>query len=239
MKKWHLGWEFTPWALQFSTAVGPTIGLKLVDTIGYNATFFICAALLLLAFMLSLRLKADTPDRTERFKISLNKIIAPEVLLPTVVIFFLAFAQSGINSFIAIFGELNSVKEIGLYFTASAICMIFIRPISGKIADKYGHDKSVIPGLILFIAALILISFSNSLLMFILAGALTAFGYGSSQPIIQTMIMQLVPKERRGAAGNTNFIGIDCAFLIGPTVARIYYYKYRKTVLAMKYLASL
>lgn len=202
-----------------STAVGPTIGLRLVDTIGYNATFFICAALLLLSFILSFQLKADTPDRTERFKISLNKIIAPEVLLPTLVIFFLAFAHSGINSFIAIFGELNGVKEIGLYFTASAICMIFIRPISGRIADKYGHDKSVIPGLFLFIVALILISFSNSLPMFILAGAITAFGYGSSQPIIQTMIMQLVPKERRGAAGNTNFIGIDCAFLIGPTVA--------------------
>ena len=162
--------------------------------------------------------KSDT-WHTERFKISLNKIIAPEVLLPTLVIFFLAFAQSGINSFIAIFGELNGVKDIGLYFTASAICMIFIRPISGKIADKYGHDKSVIPGLFLFITALILISFSSTLPMFILAGAITAFGYGSSQPIIQTMIMQLVPKERRGAAGNTNFIGIDCAFLVGPTVA--------------------
>jgi len=202
-----------------STAVGPTIGLKLVNTIGYNATFFICAGLLLLAFILSFQLKSDTPDRSERFKISLNKIIAPEVLLPTLVIFFLSFAQSGINSFIAIFGELSGVKEIGLFFTTSAVCMIFIRPISGKIADQYGHDKSVIPGLLLFIAALILISFSGSLPMFILAGAITAFGYGSSQPIIQTMIMQLVPKERRGAAGNTNFIGIDCAFLIGPTVA--------------------
>lgn len=202
-----------------STAVGPTIGLALADTIGYSITFYICAALLLLSFLLSLRLKSDSPDRTQRFKVSLDKIIAPEAILPTLVIFFLALAYSGINSFMAIYGELNSVEEIGLFFTANAVCMIFIRPVSGKIADKFGHDKSIIPGLVLLIAALALISVSRSLPMFILAGAVTAFGFGSSQPILQTMIMQLVPKSRKGAAGNTNFIGIDCAFLIGPVIA--------------------
>jgi MFS family permease len=174
---------------------------------------------MLTAFLLSFRLKADSPDRTQRFRISLKQIVALEVLLPTLVIFFVAFAYSGIGSFIAIYGGLRGVKEIGLYFTASAICMIFIRPISGKIADKYGHDKSIIPGLVILMAALVLISFSRSLPMFILAGVVAALGFGTSQPLLQAMIMQIVPKERRGAAGNTNFIGIDFAFLIGPTIA--------------------
>ena len=174
---------------------------------------------MLLAFILSFLLKEDDAERSQRFKISINKIIAPEVLLPTLIIFFLAVAFSGINSFIAIYGDLNGVKEIGLYFTTSAICMIFIRPISGKIADRYGHDKSIIPGLILFIASLMIISFSHSLPMFILAGVFTAFGFGSSQPLIQALSMQLVPKARRGAAANTNFWGVDCAFLIGPALA--------------------
>lgn len=204
-----------------ATAIGPTVGLKMADIISYNATFFICAFLMLLAFILSFQLKAEVSEKTEGFRISLKQIIAPEVLLPTLVMFFLIFAFSGINSFIAIYGELSGVKDIGLYFTASAICMIFIRPMSGRIADKYGHDKSVIPGLIIFIAALVLISFSHSLPMFILAGIVTALGFGSSQPIIQTMNMQLVPKARRGAAGNTNFLGVDCAFLIGPTIAGV------------------
>ena len=202
-----------------ATAIGPSIGLKMADIISYNGTFFICAVLMLLAFVLSFLLKTDSPERAQRFRISIKQIIAPEVLWPTLVIFFVAFAYSSINSFIAIYGELSGVKEIGLYFTASAICMIIIRPISGRIADKYGHDKSIVPGLVIFVAALMLISFSRSLPMFILAGAVTALGFGSSQPLIQTMIMQLVPRSRRGAAGNTNYIGIDCAFLLGPSIA--------------------
>jgi MFS family permease len=202
-----------------ATAVGPTIGLNLASLIGYNFTFFICAMLLFSCFLLSLKLKGDVPVRGERFRITLKQVIAPEVLLPTLVLFFQIVAYSSINAFIAIFGGLNGVEDIGLFFTASAVCLIVVRPFSGRFADKYGIDKSVIPGFLIFIAALVYISFCRSLPMFLLAGVITALGFGISEPIIQAMNMQLVPKERRGAAGNTNFVGIDCGFLIGPTLA--------------------
>jgi MFS family permease len=202
-----------------STAVGPTIGLKLADFIGYNSTFFICTALISICFVLSLLLRSDTPVRTERFRISMKQIIAPEALPTTLVIFLQMLSFSSVNSFIAIFGGLSGVVDIGLYFTASAVCMIIIRPFSGRFADRYGLDKTVVPGLIVYAAALILTSFSHSLPMFMLAGVVTAFGFSISQPILQTMNMQLVPKERRGAAGNTNFMGIDIGLLIGPTLA--------------------
>ena len=202
-----------------ATAIGPSVGLKIADLFSYNATFFFCAALMFTSFLLSFLLKSDNPDRSQGFRISLDKIIAPEALLPAFVIFFLSFAYASVNSFMAIYGGLNGVKEIGLFFTVSAIFMIFIRPVSGRIADKYGHDKSIIPGLIILIAAFILISLSHTLPMFLIAGAVTALGFGTSQPLVQTMIMQIVPKARRGAAGNTNYIGTDFAYLIGPAIS--------------------
>jgi MFS family permease len=202
-----------------ATAIGPSLGLKLADVIGYNPAFFICAGLMLTCFLLSLRLKSEVPVRTERFRISLRQIIAPEVILPTLVLFFQMLAYSGINSFLAIYGGLRGIDNIGLFFTMNAICMIVIRPVSGRIADKYGLDKTVIPGFFVFIAALVMISFSKTLPMFLLSGAVTALGFGISEPIMQTLNMQLVPKDRRGAAGNTNFMGIDIGFLIGPTLA--------------------
>lgn len=202
-----------------ATAVGPSIGLKLADVIGYNNAFFICTALMAACFGLSLRIRADIPERAERFKISLNQIVAPEVILPTLVIFFQIISFSSINSFIAIYGGLAGVADIGLYFTANAVCLIVIRPFSGRIADRFGLDKLIIPGLFIFIGALVLTSFSNTLPMFILAGAVTAMGFGISEPMLQTMNMQLVPKERRGAAGNTNYLGVDVGMLIGPTLA--------------------
>jgi MFS family permease len=202
-----------------ATAVGPTVGLKLSAVIGYNNVFLISAALMASCFVLSLQLKDELYIKGERFRIALNQVIAPEAILPTLVIFLQMLSFSSINSFIAIFGGLKGVGDIGLYFTANAVCLIFIRPLSGRIADKYGLDKTVIPGLVIFMGALILVSFCNSLLVFMLAGAVTALGFGISEPILQTLNMQLVPKERRGAAGNTNFMGIDVGLLIGPTLA--------------------
>jgi MFS family permease len=200
-------------------AVGPAVGLALADSIGYNETFFICTGLMFVCFLLSLKLKSDVPVRAARFTISLRRIIAPEALLPTTVLFLVIIAYSSITSFIAIYGGFCSISNIGLFFTANALCMIAVRPISGRIADKYGLDKTVLPGFFILIVALVLVSFSRTLPMFVLSGAVTAVGFGVTEPIIQTLNMQLVPKERRGAASNTNFMGIDIGLLIGPTLA--------------------
>ncbi len=202
-----------------ATAIGPTLGLELAGVIGYNKTFFICAGLMASCFALTFIIKSEVPARREGFKITLDQVVAPEVILPTLSIFFMVIGYSGINSFLAIFGEMNGVKDIGLFFTANALCMIFIRPFSGRIADRRGIDTTIIPGLVIFIGALLLISCSRTLPMFILSGVVTAVGFGISEPILQALNMQLVVKERRGAAGNTNFMGVDIGFLIGPTIA--------------------
>jgi MFS family permease len=202
-----------------ATAVGPSIGLRLSDLIGYNPTFFIIAALLVICLILCLRLQTGKPERTEKYRISLKSIIVPEVLKPTIVIFLITIAYSSINYFIVIFGGVRGVAHIGFFFTAYAVCLFVSRPICGRIADKYGYDKTIIPGFVLFAVSFLLISLSGALPMFIVSGAVCAFGYGICMPSLQALSMTLVPREKRGAAGNTNFIGIDCGNIIGPAFA--------------------
>lgn len=201
-----------------AAAIGPASGLWLADLIGYNAVFFICSGIMFLSFLLSLLLKNEKNSCPAHFSITLRQIVAPEVIRSALVLFFMSLAHSS-SSFIAIYGAALGVKEIGLYFTASAVVMLVVRPLAGRIADRYGVGKTVIPGLVIFACSLALLSFCRSLPMFLAAGALSALGYGFSQPIIQTLNMQLVPRERRGVAGNTNYMGIDLGILAGPTLA--------------------
>ena len=191
------------------TAIGPMLGLELVQAYGYSATFFISAMGTSIVLVLSLRLKTKAPERNKTFKISLYNIIAPEVIVPTVIMFFLAGAFSCINSFILIYGGALDVDEIGL----------FTRPISGKLSEKYGLSTTIIPGILIFALSFIVISYSRSLPMFIVAGAISACGYGICQPSIQTLCMKLVSSDRRGVAGNTNYIGVDMGYLITPSLA--------------------
>lgn len=202
-----------------ATAVGPSIGLLLLKNIGYSMTFLLDAVFMGVVLVMALRLKTDLPDRTEKFKISLDKIIALDVIIPAVIMFLLGSAYSCIGSFIVIYGGICGVDEIGLFFTAYAVCLFFSRPFSGKIADKYGMDKAVIPGILIFALSFVTISFSRTLPMFLLAGAISAFGYGICQPAMQTICMKLVSKERRSVAGNTGYIGVDLGYLTAPVIA--------------------
>ncbi|RRJ62852.1 MFS transporter [Paenibacillus oralis] len=202
-----------------ATAIGPTLGLELVKVYGYNSTFIISAVAMGTVLLLILRLKSEAPSPNKRFKISLDNIIALEVIVPTIIMFFLAGAFSCINSFILIYGGATGVDDIGLFFTSYAVCLLFTRPISGKLTEKYGVSTTIIPGIVIFALSFIVISFSKSLPMFIVSGALSACGYGICQPSIQTLCMKLVPNERRGVAGNTNYIGVDTGYLITPSLA--------------------
>lgn len=202
-----------------ATAVGPAVGLKLAGIIGYNATFFMIAALLGLSFLFTLHIKTNKPVNSERFKISLKKVIVMEAMIPAIMMFFLTIAYSCVNFLISVYGGIRGIENIGLFFTAYAIALLVSRPISGKIADRYGVDKTIIPGILIFALSFVIISFSGSLSMFIVAGVTSAFGFGICAPAIQTICMQLVSKDRRGAASNMNFIGIDGGNLVGPTVA--------------------
>lgn len=202
-----------------STAIGPYIGLTLAGVLGYNLSFFIGAAMMGLSLILCLRIDTKEPERTEPFRIKLNNIVASEVVTPAVLMFFLGGAYACLNAFIVLYGGLRGVEDIGLYFTAYAVCLLISRPFSGRIADKYGLDKTLIPGMVIFALSFILVSFADSLPMFLLSGAVSAFGYGIIQPSVQTLCMQVVPRERRGVAGNTNYIGVDLGFLLTPTLA--------------------
>lgn len=202
-----------------ASAIGPSIGLSLSRRIGYSPTFLVGAVLMGISCVLCLLIKEQSVERQGKFAISPDRIFARAAVMPAVIYSFLSLAYSCINSFIAIYGEDRGVEQIGLFFTAYAIVLIFSRPISGTISDKFGVSCVIVPACALFALSFFLISISTSLPMFIAAGAVSACGYGALQPAIQSLCMRGVPKNRRGAAANTNYAGADLGNLIGPVIA--------------------
>ena len=202
-----------------STAIGPSIGLALSAAIGYNATFMIVAAFVFIGFLMTFTLKSYTTRKDYKFKIQLNQIIVPDVAITAVITMFITIAFSSINYFIVIYGGLREIDNIGLYFTAYAIALLISRPVSGMVADKFGADKALVPGLLLFGISFVLISQADTLYMFLIAGVVSAFGFGICSPLLMALCIQLAPKNRRGAASNTNFIGTDSGYILGPMIA--------------------
>jgi MFS family permease len=201
-----------------SQAIGPTVALTFVDIFGYNITFAIGAFIMLAAVVFAYNIKIKF-TKTKPFKISIDNIIAKEAILPAIIIFFLSMAYCVINSFLIIFAGIQKVDHIGYYFTVYALTLLFTRPTIGKLIDRFGLVRTIIPAMICFMASFLLISISNNLFMFLIASFISAFGFGACQPAVQTLSMKCVPKEFRGAASSTNYIGNDLGNLAGPMAA--------------------
>lgn len=199
-------------------AIGPTVGLTLSEKAGYPATFALAGACTLCAVSVIFRIKAPVREK-KKFRIRPEGIVAKEAVLPAVLLFFLQMTFCNVNSFLVIFAEGKGVKNIGLFFTAYAVAMLFAPRTIGKLADKWGAVKAMLPAMALFALSFFMISCASSLLWFLCAAVVSAFGYGAAQPAVQTLCMKCVPEERRGAASSTSYIGQDLGNLCGPIAA--------------------
>lgn len=200
--------------------IGPSVGLVLADFIGYRLTFFLGAAVMVGAAVLALMVRTPKQEK-KKFHFSLSNVFASEALLPGIMMALLSCAYASVSSFLVIFAVDQGVSQnsIGLYFTVYAVMMLFSRPFIGKMTDRFGLVRTFIPALCCYALAFLAISVSKSLLMFLAAAVISAFGFGTCQPSIQTLCMKCVPKERRGAASSTNYIGDDIGNMTGPILS--------------------
>ena len=202
-----------------TNAIGPTIGLMMVDEVGFRITYTIIAALTLTSVIMVSLLKTDFV-RTKKLHFALRNSISREALMPMSLILILTAGGSSVGSFLVVFAREQGVtSNVGLYFTISAITMMVSRPYIGKLIDRYGLVKIMIPALLCNIVSYYIISFSAVLLGFLLAGFITAFGQGACQPAVQGLSLKSVPPDRRGAASSTMYIGQDIGSMIGPIIS--------------------
>ncbi len=200
-------------------SIGPSVGLWLVKTVGYHMTFLLCSCIMASAAVMAFMLK-NNYTKTKRFSISLKGIIAKEAIIPASLMFFLCMAYYNVTAFLVIYAEMQNIEgNTGFFFTVYALTLLVSRPLIGKMSDKYGTVKVLIPAMCFFAIAFILIGCAGSLTVLLIAAFVSAFGYGACQPAVQTLCMKSVPKEKRGAGSTTNYIGQDAGNLVGPVVA--------------------
>ena len=211
------------WCSQaFCQAIGASLGLKLIARVGYSFTFMIAGGMAVLAILLASRIKLNY-ENLKKFKFSLKGIAAKEAILPSVMIFLLSVAYININTFLVIDAGVKGVSSslVGVYFITYAITMLVSRPLVGKLSDKFGFIKSIIPVICIYAGGFIVLSFATTWWLYFVAAVMIAFGWGAGQPIIQALAIKTVPKDRRGAASNAGYIGNDFGNMLGPVLAGV------------------
>ena len=74
----------------------------------------------------------------------------------------------------------------------------------------------LVVGIICFALSYVALSAAQDMGGLLVAAVIGSAGFGSCAPLVQTLALSSVPVERRGAASNTAFTGLDLGMLIGP-----------------------
>ena len=84
----------------------------------------------------------------------------------------------------------------GTFFLVYAIALTIVRPISGKLLDKYGEVFIILPALCITILAIVVLTISNGLIGVIIAATLYGIGFGSAQPALQAAMLTIVDPSK-------------------------------------------
>ncbi len=221
-------------ASTIAMAIGPSIGLYLIERYDYNTAYVVSACIALSGIIFTYFIcyekgSAVTKSNEETQVISTtsvdtmkqlkqSKFIEKTALRPCFVIFFIVLAISAVFSFMPLFSKERGIEHIGLFFTFYAISMIISRLFTGRIADRYGFVFAFIPGIVLTLLLFLTLAFAYSLPMVLLAAVFYGVGYGTVQPVMNAIVIKLCPSERRGAANATYYATLDTAFGLGSFV---------------------
>lgn len=213
-------------------AVGPIVGLYIAQKHSYKMFFIICFVLGVAAFISSLTINYEEKEKSgasSLFRISktendnkgglsIAKFIEKTALKPSIVLFIMMLAGSSIFTFIPTYALSKDIKDIGIFFTVNSIAYLVVRPVTGRISDKYGASKVIIPGMLLMILGLVILAFANSLVLFLVVGIVYGFGFSAAQPTLNVVMLRMCPEERRGAANATFFSAMDIGIGLGAVI---------------------
>ena len=200
-----------------AVAVGPSVGFW-VFQFGWSALCVVAAILNLIMAAIAWHLPPQVlkPPASERPD---RGILEWRVLLLSVTLFLYSFGYGGITSFTALYADAHGIRPKGLYLTSLAVVILFTRPLSGRLGDRFGYRRVFMPCLLLIVLGLTLLAIGNSLVSMVASAVVFGVGFGTAYPVFVVYVMQHVDQHRRGAAFGAILAAFDTGIGTGSTMA--------------------
>ncbi|MGV3265061.1 MFS transporter [Cytobacillus pseudoceanisediminis] len=210
--------------MNLAMVIGPFAGLTIVQYANFSWIFALCTVLSFIAIVLGafVRIPHKAENSVKHPKFTLSSLFEKSAVPVAISAGILAFAYSGILSFISVYAkELDLLEAASFFFVVYAAFIIMSRPFTGRWFDAYGENRVIYPAIILFAAGLFLLSQANSAFVFLLSGAIIGLGYGTIVPGLQTVAIKQADPAKRGLATSTFFTLFDTGIGLGSYVLGI------------------
>ncbi len=196
-------------------AIFPALG---IDIIHYTQSFtvlFACAAAAAAAAFLAVAAAGEisSPDGGKRPVSLLAVSRRRTVLVPSLALFAGAAAYGTVITFLPVYAPQRGLADFGIFFTVYAAGTLASRIFAGKLSDRWGRRRVILPFMALLAASVFLLPILDSLALLVLIGLGFGFGFGAFMPTLNALVVDKTPPPERGSALGffTSFMDVGIA----------------------------
>jgi len=208
-------------APSLALATGPSFGMFLVNHYGFTVLFLICTVLSLCSFFFSWKMKRQETARFHKTAFAHNALFFEwKIVAPAMTNFLQFFGWGACVAFFPLYAIQCGVENPGYFFTANAAMLIAGRILGGKILETYNKEKIILTFLLTATVAMVILSFSKTLSMFILVGLLWGAGAAFLTPTFLAYALDYSGSSGGPSVGTYQAFQ-DLGMTLGPMVMGI------------------
>jgi predicted MFS family arabinose efflux permease len=203
-------------SMTIGMAIGPMIAILIAGESRYFALFLSAIGFSLLGLALALIVRYPIFSTANSNRVfSFRGLIEKSAIPMSINMMLIMFSYGGVLSFISLYGKEIGVNNSGIFFLILSIGIGLSRIGSGRIIDRQGPAKISIIGLLALIIGFPILALIKNPIGYHIAAAILGLGFGIIMPTFQTMVNNLVPANRRGAANSSFFTAFDLGIGLG------------------------
>lgn len=191
-------------------ALAPALGVWIIETFGFGLLFSLAAVSQAIAFVCTKLCKITQSDNTS---VSdgplLTRLFERKAAFPALLSLLLGVCVGGVLSFITLLAKELHLLNAGYFFLAATSSVFLARLVVGRIFDTKGPAWVILPGAVILLIGLAILSEITSTKMFLIAAVCYGLGTGTLFPALQTWMVNLVEPERRSIANATFYNSLD------------------------------
>jgi len=201
-------------------ALGPSLGMLLINHFSFNFLFLVCLGLSLCSLFITYKLESRQVAPSQDSSLKDGFLLNRKALPPSIVGSFPAFIWGALAAFFPLYAINHGVANPGLFFTTIAVMLILGRFLGAKILDLYSKERIILPCLFTYIISMIILAFSDTLPMFILVAVIYGVGHAFLIPTSMVYTLDRMGSSPGPAMGTFTAIG-DLGLGLGPVIMGI------------------
>ncbi|RJR34328.1 MAG: MFS transporter [Desulfobacteraceae bacterium] len=184
-------------------AVFPAWGTHVLSSGGSFQYLFFLGALTALVSVIAILLVDDIrpPAHSAVKSRGFMKVgTRPAVLIPSIALLSGATCYGAVLTFLPLFAPQRGLPDFGIFFIVYSFSTILSRVLGGRLSDRIGRRKVIIPCMVLLAFSICLLPFLHTIQFLAVVSFLFGLSFGSFMPTLNALVVDHTAPHERGSA---------------------------------------